>query len=238
MTYQVVFSLVGLGWLWLVLQRVPHGNRIWSGGERSIAPLRAAVPRRRLERAVSWPALLRGSSGALASTQQRPASVAVLRDVLRKELVVCLAQSWPQNSPFEPSGQKAWFDGWNEERRSKDLGKHHGRALLLLAPVLSVVQNHCLCFTWSCSHLPSAPEEHILLYTSIFPTFFRHLCGSVPILPLQKIEIFISPSIFEELRFLSPWITWLVLCYAAFAASLLYNHCCSQYSVIQPHSSL
>lgn len=281
MTYQAVFSPVGLGWFWLVLQRVLHRNRIRRGGECSIAPLHAAVPCRRLKRAVSWPALLQGSRGALANTQQRQASVAILWDVLQRELMVCQAQSWETGAPAARDGQlgshhlscwaapatvsdtmtssaspevlgveampcsclrvhsrNAWFGAWNEEKRSKDHHKHHSRALLLLAPALSVVQNHCLCFTWSCSRLPSVPEEHILLYTSIFPTCFRHLCGSVLILPLQKTEIFISPSIFEELRFLSPWIIWLVLCYAAFAASLLYNHCCSQYSVIQPHSSL
>lgn len=95
---------------------------------------------------------------------------------------------------------------------------------------------HGPCFT--CSHLPPAPEEHVPLYASIFPASHRRLCGSAFILPVQKIEISISPSIFEELRFLSPWIIWLALSYAAFAASLLYNCCCSQYSVIQPHSSL
>ena len=85
---------------------------------------------------------------------------------------------------------------------------HHGgscgRALLPFAPVPAVVQSHPLCFTWTCNHLPCAPREHVLLYTSIFPTSVRHPRGSVLILPLQKTEILISPSIFEELRFRSP----------------------------------
>lgn len=70
--------------------------------------------------------------------------------------------------------------------------------LSLFVPVLAVVQ------TWRCSHLPSASEELFLLYTFIFTALLRHLNGSVLILPLQKIEIFISPSISEKLRFLSP----------------------------------
>lgn len=135
-------------------------------------------------------------------------------------------------------GWKAWFEVWNDERKNRDLPKCCVRALLLFAPVLVVVQTYHLCFIWSWSRVPSSSEEHILLYASIFLISFRHPCGSVLILPLKKIEIFISSSIFEELRFLSPWIIWLSLCYAAFAASLLYNHHCSQYSIIQPHSGL
>lgn len=113
------------------------------------------------------------------------------------------------------------------------LYKDEGEAELVLAVVAAP--------SWTVLHLqpfascPWGARPALCLH---LPRFSQALCGSAFILPVQKIEISISPSIFEELRFLSPWIIWLALSYAAFAASLLYNCCCSQYSVIQPHSSL
>lgn len=94
----------------------------------------------------------------------------------------------------------AWLMGvvWCVEPREEVQRHSQALWLSLFVPVPAVVP------TWRCSHLPSASEEPFQLCTFIFTASVRHPSGSVLILPLQKIEIFISPSISEKLRFLSP----------------------------------
>lgn len=108
------------------------------------------------------------------------------------------------HGPVQRAQKGPWFSAWLKgmvwcvQRREEVRRPSQAPWLSLFVPVPAVVQSR------RCGHLPSASEEPFLLYTFIFTASLRHPCGSVLILPLQKIEIFISPSISEELRFLSP----------------------------------
>lgn len=250
--------------VWLVLHRVPHRNQIQrKNWEMVSVPFLLFVPQSCAEGskgwfscpvlastqclqpvAVLWEAVRRELVVLLVQGWDTEASPCF--ELGTAEDTAWAAPSQDQGVPYPHQLSLSWgawlclapalqcvAEGmvWCVQRREEVQGPSQVLWLSQFVPVLAVVQ------TWRCSHLPSVSEEPFLLYTFIFTASLRHPSGSVLILPLQKIEIFISPFISEKLRFLSPWIIWLALCYAAFAASLLYNHRSSQYSVIQPQSS-